>query len=183
MILNSDVWCYCWRLHCKYFCFNGKSCFVMISLIYFYWCAGINFQGTIIVQLILLRSSHQRYSIKRGVTKSFEKLTSVFQFFLLSFQLVYLYRISSNKRRASDKRRTCGYRHWNKCLPLISAAPLNVALIRMITTFYFNIAKPKCIYICWYLSFFIIFIDVKICVILILKEKMTKFGNLILIIL
>ena len=163
MTLNSDVWCYCWRLHCKYFCFNGKSCFVMISLIYFYWCAGINFQGTIIVQLILLRSSHQRYSIKSGVTKS--------------------NRISSNKRRASDKRRTCGYRHWNKCLPLISAAPLNVALIRMITTFYFNIAKPKCIYICWYLSFFIIFIDVKICVILILKEKMTKFGNLILIIL
>ena len=46
------------------------------------------------------------------------------------------YRIFSNKRRALNKRRTFGYLHWNKRLPLISASPLNVVLIRIVTIFY-----------------------------------------------
>ena len=40
------------------------------------------------------------------------------------------YRISSNERR------TFGHPHWNKRPPLISAAPLIVALIRIVTIFY-----------------------------------------------
>ena len=64
-------------------------------------------------------------------------------FFLCSiFFFFYLSRISSNKRRASNKRRTFGYPHWNKRLPLISAshlvstATLNAALVRIVTIFY-----------------------------------------------
>ena len=33
-----------------------------------------------------------------------------------------------------NNRCTFGYPHWNKSLPLISAAPLNAALIRIVTT-------------------------------------------------
>ena len=45
-------------------------------------------------------------------------------------------RISSNKRRTSSKRHPFGYLHWNKRLPIISAAPLNVVLIKIVTIFY-----------------------------------------------
>ena len=46
------------------------------------------------------------------------------------------YRISSKKHRTSNKRYTFGYPHWNKPFPVIKAAPLNVALIRIVTMFY-----------------------------------------------
>ena len=36
--------------------------------------------------------------------------------------LIFSYRISSNKGPASNKRRTFRYPHWNKCLPLISVS-------------------------------------------------------------
>ena len=51
-------------------------------------------------------------------------------------------RISSNKCRVSNKRRTFGYQYRNKCLPLLnafpllSAAPLNTTFIRIATIFY-----------------------------------------------
>ena len=44
------------------------------------------------------------------------------------------YRISSNKRHTNN-RRTFEYPHWNNRLPLISVAPLNVSLIRIVTIF------------------------------------------------
>ena len=64
--------------------------------------------------------------------------------FLVSSVLTKLseYHISSNKRRASNKRRTFGYTYWNKYLPLIStsplisAAPVHTTLIRIVTIFY-----------------------------------------------
>ena len=43
------------------------------------------------------------------------------------------YHISSNKCRAPNKRRTFGYQHKNKRLPLISAAPLNMAFVKIVT--------------------------------------------------
>ena len=52
------------------------------------------------------------------------------------------YCISSDKRRASNKRCTFEYPHGNKhpllisTSPLISAAPLNTALIRIVTIFH-----------------------------------------------
>ena len=72
----------------------------------------------------------------------------------------YLYRISSNKHRVSNKRRAFGYPHWNKRLPLInatsltSAAPLNVALINAFGPTIQIIKQWK---YCWYLDFLIIF--------------------------
>ena len=46
------------------------------------------------------------------------------------------YRIPSNKHCASNKCHTIGYPYWKKHLPQISVAPLNVALIRIVTIFY-----------------------------------------------
>ena len=45
--------------------------------------------------------------------------------------------IFSNKGRVPNKRRNFGYPHCNKRLPLISFAPLNEALIRIVTIFYY----------------------------------------------
>ena len=46
--------------------------------------------------------------------------------------------MSSNKRQVSCKRPNFGYPHWNMRLPLISAAPLNAALITIVTIFYYS---------------------------------------------
>ena len=57
--------------------------------------------------------------------------------------VLYNYRISSNKRC------TFGYPHWNKRLPLItasaliSAEPLNMALIRIVTIFRYKINQNE----------------------------------------
>ena len=50
--------------------------------------------------------------------------------------------LSSNKCQTSNKHRTFGYPHWNKCLPLISvspiisATPLNTMVTRLVTILY-----------------------------------------------
>ena len=62
---------------------------------------------------------------------------------LIDTIVLYNYRISSNKRC------TFGYPHWNKLLPLItasalvSAAPLNMALIRIVTIFCYKINQNE----------------------------------------
>ena len=51
--------------------------------------------------------------------------------FLERTELGYLrYRISSNKRRVSNKRRTLGYPHWNKRLQI----------------YILPVSKPKCMW-------------------------------------
>ena len=66
---------------------------------------------------------------------------------------------------SSNKCRTSGYPHWIKRLPLISTAPLNVALLWIVTIFHLSLNKNayeismqmiKQKY-CWYLDFFMIF--------------------------
>ena len=99
------------------------------------------------------------------------------------------YRISSNKRRASNKRHTFGYAHRNKRLPsnkrrtskydtdqnsyyiLLETKP------KFIWTQYANNKTMKILLIFRYFHY-IWFIDSeKLCFILILKEKMTSFDN------
>ena len=84
--------------------------------------------------------------------------------FPVCFKGFFMYHISSNKHWASNKRRTFGYPHLNKCLPLTSAAPLNPALIRIVTMFYLwlnqnayetSVQTIKQWKYCWYLELFI----------------------------
>ena len=84
-----------------------------------------------------------------------------------------------------------GYPDWNKHLPLrsvstlVKAPPLNTALIRVVTIFYWklnqnangtSIQTIKQLKYCWFLDFFIMqFIDSEnLCFIFILKEKNDK---------
>ena len=65
---------------------------------------------------------------------------SISKFFFLCSIFFFFYPVF--QRRASNKRRTFGYPHWNKRLPVISAshlvstATLNAALVRIVTIFY-----------------------------------------------
>ena len=54
---------------------------------------------------------------------------------ILSYLPYFLF-LGLKQAPPSNKRRTFGYPHWNKRLPLISVAPLNAAFIRIVTLLY-----------------------------------------------
>ena len=141
-------------------------------------------------------------NVRTGGFWSFVQEYATFTYFLKRIIIIYCnkcciktwfcdYRISSNKRRASNKHRILVSNS-----PLISAAPQNMALIGMVILFlYSNGSWTKCIWtyyannkamkILLILRFFhnIWFIcSENVCLILILKEKLTRFWHLILFI-
>ena len=83
-----------------------------------------------------------------------------------------------------------GYSHWNRCLLKYHTSRCS-SLFKIVTIFWYQLNKNaygtslqtiKQWKYCWYLDFFIILglLIVKICFIIILKEKMTRFWLLIL---
>ena len=81
------------------------------------------------VLVYIWKKNEEILALYRQKISYWKYMLSIFRFINYLYCWIYTsYRISSNKRR------TFGYRHWNKSLPLISAAPLNAALIRIVTT-------------------------------------------------
>ena len=128
---------------------DAKSASTNLTWLYFYLHSSMRVFCTLFIclaldgllQSICFRMFCSKHSITFGNTYllcCWLHCVAVLTYFTSNLD----YRISSNKRRASNKRRTFGYPHWNKHLPLISAsplisvAPLNAALIRIVTIFY-----------------------------------------------
>ena len=141
--------------------------FCSMILIFFSLCWNFCVDTSLFKRITPRHRMHLFFSLLRS--KIFD-LLNVFinMFYILYFKNACLkkthYRIFFNKCRASNKRCTFGYSQWSKRFPLVSAAPQNTALIRVVTVFYQKLnqntygtsmqtIKQK---YCWYFRFFII---------------------------
>ena len=122
-----------WKQPCSIFLISLLNLWsVLAAWIFFYYDLLNNSYGDIPLL----------YNFISSVCQRIMELSFLCGFFDSWSNPVTSYRIFSNKHWVSNKCRTFGYPHRNKPLPLISAfplisaAPLNTVLIRIVTIFY-----------------------------------------------